>query len=105
MEDAEKSGRVPAKYASGARDLGGGVLMAPHERDAYHRMEDKYENKHNAQHNADEARKDRTARYKSSAMTAKLEESRLANHGEINQQREQEAAHFRRRIQSQHRVA
>jgi hypothetical protein len=47
-----------------------------------------------------EARKDRTARYKSSAMTAKLEESRLAHHDEINKRQERSMASFRRKIES-----
>lgn len=63
MDDA-KAGKMPARHGAGAQDMGGGALMGHGERSEYRNLVSHFENEHNKAHNADEARKDRTARYK-----------------------------------------
>jgi hypothetical protein len=60
---------------------------------------------HNRQHNEDEGKRDRYSRYKSSAMTARLEAERLGKHDEINEKSEKKMARFRHGIQMKHEVA
>jgi hypothetical protein len=101
LDDARAGKFVPARH--GADDSG--LEMNSRERSEYRNILAKYENRHNSQHNADEDKASRLSRYRSSAMTAKLEESRLAKHDEINKRREQELSWFRHKVESKHRVA
>jgi hypothetical protein len=102
MEHAEAGKPLPAHHqiAAGATQLGKvWGATSPKEQAEYRAIVAKHKNSHNEQHVADEAKKDRLSRYRSSAMTAKLEESRLAKHTEINRRQEAELSSLRRRIE------
>jgi hypothetical protein len=102
LSNAESGKPLPAHHqiAAGAAQLGKvWGATSPREQEEYRRIVAKHKNSHNEQHIADEAKKDRLSRYRSSAMTAKLEESRLAKHTEINRRQEAELSSLRRRIE------
>jgi hypothetical protein len=107
IESAENGNAVPAHHrVPGAAQLGKvWGAASPKEQAEYQSIVRKHENDHNTEHNIAEARKDRLSRYKSSAMTAKLEESRLAKHDEISRRQEGELAALRRRIERRQGVA
>jgi hypothetical protein len=100
-ETSEKTGRVPA---SAARTPEGKKVdqagMNPREHSEYQGIVRKFSNEHARVHNADEATKDRFARYKSSAMAQKMEEGRLTHHDEISRKAEQSLANLRRKVEA-----
>jgi hypothetical protein len=78
-------GPLPARHAAEGKEIVDQWLhSSPHERDEYRRVVQHFGNENDKVHNADEDRKDRTSRYKSPAMTAKLEASRLARRDKVN---------------------
>jgi hypothetical protein len=68
------------------------------ERAEYNEMVRHFGNEHAEVHNADEAKKSRLARYKSSAMTAKMEEARLCHHDEVSQKEQRAMAGYRAKL-------
>jgi hypothetical protein len=101
MESAEKTGKVPAHRAltTEAKKINQEGL-SPKERGEYQGIVRHYSNQHAKTHNADEDKKDRLSRYKSSAMAAKMEEARLTHHDEISRKAEQSLANLRRKVEA-----
>jgi hypothetical protein len=104
--DAERSGRLPARHTmtpEGKKvDQTG---MTARERSDYQGIVRHYSNRHAKKFNEDEGKKDRYARYKSSAMTARLEQERLSGHDDILNQGERALANRRLRVESRKAVA
>jgi hypothetical protein len=101
MESAEKKGAVPAGHGvsrTGAKLNQEG--LTPKERGEYNGIVRHFSNQHARTHNADEAKKDRLSRYKSSAMTAKMEEARLTHHNDVSRKAEQSLANLRRKVEA-----
>jgi hypothetical protein len=78
---------------------------SPQEQREYQSIVAKYQNSHNSQHNMDEARKDRLSRYRSSAVTARMEQERLSHHNAIDKKQAGDLSALRRRIERRHQVA
>jgi hypothetical protein len=98
--DAEKTGKMPARHMMlhEAKKIGG-MGMNPKEMAQYKQTLSRHTNEQNSLHNKLNAEKDRLSRYKSSAMTAKMENDRLAKHDELSRKHEREMASLRRSVQ------